>query len=236
MFSARVLGRLLTPLIVIGSSFALVPAAAEDGGDRHRPTADIVDSTGRDGQTVALTFDDGPDPRNTPRLLDLLRARHVAAVFCLWGEHARAHPRLVRRIVAEGHVLCNHSLNHDDLGTWTPEQIRADLLATNAAIRAAVPRARIPYFRAPFGSWGQSPQVAAELGMQPLGWRLAVGDWEPPGTDELVRRLIEGITPGAVVLLHDGGGDRTQTVDAVARIIPELRAGGWRFTRPAHRA
>jgi peptidoglycan-N-acetylglucosamine deacetylase len=230
--SARVLGRLLVPLVVIGSSFALVPSAqAQD-----RPTAEIVDSTSRPGRTVALTFDDGPDPLNTPRLLDLLRARRVTAVFCLWGEHVRQRPELVRRIVAEGHLLCNHSQNHDDLGTWTPEQIRADLLATNAAIRAAVPRARIPYFRAPFGSWGQSPAVAAALGMQPLGWRLAVGDWEPPGTDELVRRLLDGITPAAVVLLHDGGGDRTQTVDAVARIIPELRAEGWRFTRPARRA
>ena len=230
--SARILGRLLAPLIVIGTSFALVPAAAA----ADRPTAEIVDSTGAGGRTVALTFDDGPDPRNTPRLLDLLRARHVTAVFCLWGEHARQYPELVRRIVADGHILCNHSLDHDDLGTWTPEQIRADLLSTNAAIRAAVPWARIPYFRAPYGSWGQSPAVAAGLGMQPLGWRLAVGDWEPPGTDELVRRLLDGVTPGAVVLLHDGGGDRTQTVDAVARIIPELRADGWRFTRPARRA
>lgn len=232
--STRILGRLLAPLIVIGTSFALTPTAPADA--TGRPTAEIVDSTGRGGRTVALTFDDGPDPRNTPRLLDLLRARHVTAVFCLWGEHARQYPELVRRIVAEGHILCNHSLNHDDLGTWTPEQIRADLISTNAAIRAAVPRARIPYFRAPYGSWGQSPAVAAELGMQPLGWRLAVGDWEPPGTDELVRRLLDGVTPGAVVLLHDGGGDRTQTVDAVARIIPELRADGWRFTRPARRA
>ena len=223
--------RLLVPLLVIGSSLAL---AAPAQGARP-PTADIVDSTGRDGRTVALTFDDGPAPRNTPRLLALLRARHVTAVFCLIGDQARQHPDLVRRIVASGHLLCNHSLRHDDLAAFTPEQLRADLLATNEAIRAAVPHARIPYFRAPFGSWGQSPAVAAELGMQPLGWRLAVGDWEPPETGELVRRLLEGITPGAVVLLHDGGGDRGQTIDAVARIVPELRADGWRFTRPARR-
>ena len=222
--------RVLAPLIVIGSTLAVAPAAL---AAHDRPTPQIVETTGRPGNTVALTFDDGPDPANTPRLLAVLRARHVTAVFCLWGEHARRYPGLVRRIVAEGHVLCNHSLNHDDLATWTPEQIRADLLETNAAIRAAVPWARIPYFRAPFGSWGQSPAVAARLGMQPLGWRLAVSDWEPPGTDELVRRLLDGVTPGAVVLLHDGGGDRSQTVDAVARIVPELRADGWRFTRPA---
>jgi peptidoglycan/xylan/chitin deacetylase (PgdA/CDA1 family) len=141
----------------------------------------------------------------------------------------------VRRIVADGHVLCNHTMHHDDLSTWTPEQIRADLTATSALIRRAAPHARIPYFRAPFGAWGQTPVVAAGLGMQPLGWRLAITDWEPPGADVLVQRLRDGITPGAVVLMHDGGGDRSQTVTAVDRIIPELRAQGWRFALPARR-
>ena len=108
-------------------------------------------------------------------------------------------------------------------------------METTALIRRAVPHARIPYFRAPFGSWGQSPQVSAALGMQPLGWRLAITDWEPPGTDVLVQRLRDGITPGAVVLMHDGGGDRSQTVAAVEQIIPELRAQGWRFTLPRRR-
>jgi peptidoglycan-N-acetylglucosamine deacetylase len=226
----RVLG---VVVVVVGILGGFGSVAWGDGG---RVTSGIVEGTGRGGRTVSLTFDDGPDPGNTGRLLGVLRELRVTAVFCLWGEHVRQHPELVRRIVAEGHVLCNHSLNHDDLGTWTAERIRADLVATNEAIRAAVPGARIPYFRAPFGSWGESPSVAAGLGMQPLGWRLAVEDWEPPGTEELVRRLMEGITPGAVVLLHDGGGDRSQTVDAVARIVPELRAEGWRFTRPARRA
>jgi peptidoglycan-N-acetylglucosamine deacetylase len=156
----------------------------------------------------------------------VLREHRVRAVFCLWGDHVRDHPEVVRAIARAGHV------HHDDLGPWTSEQIRADLSATSALIRQAVPHARIPYFRASYGSWGASPAVAAELGMQPLGWRLAIADWEPPGTDVLVQRLRDGITPGAVVLLHDGGGDRHQTVEAVDRIIPELRAQGWRFTLP----
>jgi peptidoglycan-N-acetylglucosamine deacetylase len=227
--AARTLGLLLVPSLALGAT----PAYA----DRHAPpTSAIVDSTRDGGQSAALTFDDGPDPQNTPKLLKLLRRNHIRAVFCLWGEHARQYPSLVRQIVSEGHVLCNHSLNHDDLSTWTPDAIRADLEATNAAIRAAVPWARIPYFRAPYGAWGSSPEVAAAMGMQPLGWRLAVGDWEPPGTDVLVDRILTGVTPGAVVLLHDGGGDRTQTVDAVAAVIPRLRSDGWHFSLPARRA
>ncbi|QBI54961.1 polysaccharide deacetylase family protein [Streptomonospora litoralis] len=198
-------------------------------------TAEIVDSTQRGGKAVALTFDDGPDPDDTPRLLGVLREHRVKAVFCLWGEHVRQHPEIVRRIAAAGHTLCNHTMRHDDMSTWSPADIRADLRATNDAIRDAVPHARIPYFRAPYGAWGQTPEVSAELGMQPLGWSLAVEDWVPPGTDELVRRLEEGITPRSVVLLHDGGGDRSQTVAAVDRIIPGLRADGWHFARPARR-
>ena len=195
----------------------------------------VVDTARGHGDVVSFTFDDGPNPADTLRLLDVLRRRHVRAVFCLIGDQVRGHPEVVRRIVAGGHVLCNHSLHHDDLSALTPEQIRADLAETSALIRRAVPHAPIPYFRAPFGSWGQSPQVAAALGMQPLGWRLAITDWEPPGTDVLVQRLRDGIIPGAVVLMHDGGGDRSQTVAAVDRIIPELRAQGWRFTLPRRR-
>jgi len=222
--------RLAVPVSVLLLSGGLA-APARAGG----PTPIVVDTARGHGDVVSLTFDDGPNPPDTLRLLDVLRRRHVRAVFCLWGDHVREHPEVVRRIAAEGHVLCNHSLHHDDLSALTPEQIRADLVETSTLIRRAVPHARIPYFRAPYGSWGQSPQVAAELGMQPLGWRLAITDWEPPGTDVLVQRLRDGITPGAVVLLHDGGGDRSQTVAAVDRIIPELRAEGWRFTLPRRR-
>src|SRR5690606_20984037 len=198
-----------------------------------KATADLVTTTGRAGKTVALTFDDGPDPDNTPALLEVLHKYQVKAVFCLVGDQARNHPDLVRRIVLHGHTLCNHSMHHDDLGDWSAADIRADLLEASKAIREAVPGARIPYCRAPYGSWGQSPQVAADLGMQPLGWTVEVADWEQPGTSELVRRLNEQLTPGAVVLLHDGIGDRSQTVQAVDQVIPRWQAQDWIFTRPA---
>ncbi|MEU0603016.1 polysaccharide deacetylase family protein [Streptomyces sp. NPDC006393] len=208
-------------------------ATTADSPNAHSPV--IVDSTAHGGRSVALTFDDGPDPRTTPRLLAVLRKHHVRAVFCLWGDHVREHPEVVREIVRDGHELGNHSLHHDDMSAWTPERIRADLQQTGALIHRAAPGVPVHWFRAPYGGWGRSPEVAAGLGMRPLGWRLAVGDWEPPGTDELVRRLREGTTPGAVVLLHDGGGDRRRTVEAVDRIIPEFRAAGWRFDLPARR-
>ncbi|GIG41694.1 polysaccharide deacetylase family protein [Cellulomonas phragmiteti] len=194
-------------------------------------------ATGPASPTVALTFDDGPWPPHTADLLDLLDRERVRAVFCLVGVQVEAHPDLVRRTVAAGHVLANHSYRHDDLGEWEPDAVRADLQRTLDAIHAVVPGVPVPLFRAPFGRWGRTVGVAADLGMRALEWQLAVEDWDPaPPADVLVERL-GGVEPGGVVLLHDGGGDRSATVEAVARVIPTLRAAGWTFTvPPAHPA
>ena len=235
--------RLGAPVLI--AALALATAAPATATDAGRPTAEIVTTTQRPGRTAALTFDDGPNPGATPQLLQVLRRHHVKAVFCLWGDVVRQNPQLVRDIVRAGHTLCNHTMHHDNLAgetpdqAWTPEQIRADLVATNALIHRIMPHAPIRYFRAPFGAWGEhSPRVAAELGMQPLGWAVAIEDWETQDPDVLAQRLEERLraAPGAVVLLHDGPvEDRTGTVEAVARVLPELRGEGWRFVRPARR-
>lgn len=209
---------------------------AEGPVGRLGRTAAVVESTRQVGSYLALTFDDGPHPVHTPHLLSVLREHGVTAVFCLWGAHALDHPEIVRAIVADGHQLGNHGMHHDDMTDWPAERVRADLAETTAAIRAAVPGAPIPYFRAPFGRWGCTPEVARGLGMVPLGWRVEAEDWEPPGTAELVHRVESRLTPGSVVLLHDGGGDRSQTVEAVAALLPRLTARGWHFSGPARRA
>jgi peptidoglycan/xylan/chitin deacetylase (PgdA/CDA1 family) len=232
-------GLALSLLLCAALGLAAWATAGAASGAPKRPVpkepkdTTVVESTRTGGNTVAFTFDDGPDPANTPRLLEVLRQNGVTAVFCLWGDHVQQYPDLVRQIAADGHVLCNHSMHHDDMGSWSQDQIRADLEQTSAAIRQAVPGAEIPYFRAPNGSWGQTPQVADSLGMQPLGWRLAINDWEPATADQLAQRLRDGITPGAVVLMHDGGGDRSATVSAVETVIPEILARGWSFDLPA---
>ena len=223
--------RLLVPLLVIGAALLAAPTAQAT----HGPTAEIVDSTRPGGRTVALTFDDGPDPQNTPKLLAVLRRHHVRAVFCLWGEHVRQHPALVRRIVAEGHLLCNHSMNHDDLSTWSADAIRADLLATNAAIRDAVPWAHIPYFRAPYGAWGQSPTVAAGLGMQPLGWRLAIGDWEPPARTCWSNACSPASPPALSCCCTTAAATEARPWPPSPRSSRRSARDGWHLTRPARR-
>ncbi|MFK3985007.1 polysaccharide deacetylase family protein [Micromonospora sp. NPDC050397] len=173
---------------------------------------------------VALTFDDGPDPTYTPRVLALLERYQVKATFCLVGEQAAAHPDLVRAIAAAGHTLCNHSWSHDlTLGSRPRTTIRTDLTRTNAAIRAAVPGARIVYFRQPGGAWTSTVVgMAWELGMTSLHWDVDPQDWDRPGTGNIASTVTAGTRAGSIVLMHDAGGDRQQTVNALETILPNL--------------
>ncbi|HEY0696248.1 MAG TPA: polysaccharide deacetylase family protein [Micromonospora sp.] len=174
---------------------------------------------------VALTFDDGPDPTWTPQVLALLRAAGVQATFCLVGSNAQQHPDLVRAIAADGHTLCNHSWSHDlRLGTRSPAVIRDELNRTTSVIQAAVPGARIAYFRAPGGNWNPTlVTIARQLGMTSLHWAVDPRDWERPGSQAVVDFVASGTVAGSIVLLHDGGGDRGQTVAALGKLLPELR-------------
>ncbi|RZU71911.1 polysaccharide deacetylase [Micromonospora kangleipakensis] len=192
-----------------------------DGGEG--PFGSLV-STG--SARVALTFDDGPDPRYTPQVLALLQEYGVKATFCVVGENAASHPELIREVVAAGHTLCNHSWNHDiSLGTRSPAAIRADLLSTNEAIRAAAPGARIEYFRQPGGAWTYPVvSVCEELGMAPLHWAVDPSDWMAPGAGRITAAVMTQTGPGSIVLMHDAGGDRAGTVTALRYLLPELMA------------
>ncbi|WP_281895323.1 polysaccharide deacetylase family protein [Phytohabitans aurantiacus] len=174
--------------------------------------------------TVALTFDDGPDPKHTPQTLELLRRYRIKATFCLVGVNAKAFPRLVKAIVDDGHTLCNHSWDHDiQLGTKSRATIRANLIRANNAIRAAAPGSRISYYRQPGGAWTAGVVgVARELGMTSLHWTVDPQDWRKPSAGSIAGTVNAGTTRGAIVLLHDAGGDRRGTVTALRSILPNL--------------
>ncbi|MFD2763888.1 polysaccharide deacetylase family protein [Micromonospora eburnea] len=180
---------------------------------------------GSGDKAVALTFDDGPDPRWTPQILDQLRAAHVTATFCLIGKQAERHPELVARIVREGHQLCNHSWRHDlNLGRRPVADIKADLARTNRVIRDAAPGAEITWFRQPGGRWtAEEVEVARKLGMRPLHWDVDPQDWNHPNAKTIINRVEAAVRPGSIVLMHDGGGDRKQTMAACRQLIPELK-------------
>lgn len=208
-------------------------------GGHPSPALTPMDSAAGRGLRACLTFDDGPNGAHTAALLDFLAERDIRAVFCVVGEQIEAPggTQLLRRMVAEGHELANHSMSFADMGTWSPERVRADMVRTLEVIRTALedPDYPVPYWRAPNGSWGHTAQVAVELGMQPLAVTGVIGDWETQDVHLLTERLCTVMTPGAMVLAHDGGGQRAGTVQAVRRVVEERLAEGWHFTLPAHR-
>lgn len=180
--------------------------------------------------TVALTFDDGPDPAITPRLLDMLKANHVTATFCLVGSRVHHYPQLTARIAAEGHTLCNHSWNHaEHLYRRSDAQILRDLERTNSEIHKAAPRAQIRYFRAPYGNF--TPRlitVAARLNMISLGWNVDDQCYLSAryGTGAaMVRhmsaRVRRDTRPGSIILSHDLG--KPQALTAYRDLLLWLR-------------
>jgi peptidoglycan-N-acetylglucosamine deacetylase len=225
---------------VIGSIvFSAAAVAAAAHGALHRNSPLFGRALGRlptDERRVALTFDDGPNPDATPRVLDTLRAEQVPATFFLLGRHVEQWPGLARRVADDGHAIGNHGFHHDQLLWKRPADVREDLtFGTDAIVRATDSRPR--FFRAPHGF--RNPWVtpiANSLGQRTVGWTLGVWDSDRPGTGVIARRAIEGCRPGTILLLHDGdgydaAGDRLQTADALPRIIEGLRARGYEFVR-----
>jgi peptidoglycan/xylan/chitin deacetylase (PgdA/CDA1 family) len=200
------------------------------------PLAQVRVPPGR-GAGVSLTFDDGPSAAVTPSVLALLRRSHVHAVFCLIGLEAARESALVRAEVAAGDQLCDHSRDHNlnmaHLPIWFR---RAEVLDGLGQIRQAAPGARVPYYRQPGGLWEPTVvSAASDAGLGVLRWTVDPRDWSRPGTDLIIRRVLAQLQPGAVVLLHDGGGDRRQTLAALGWLLPHLQAAGWRFTLPTLR-
>jgi peptidoglycan/xylan/chitin deacetylase (PgdA/CDA1 family) len=179
---------------------------------------------GTGNATVALTFDDGPDPVNTPALLDILKAHNVKATFCLVGFRARDNPDVVRRIAAEGHTLCNHSWQHlTDLAQRDDSYLWWDLNRTNEAIRAAVPDAKIGYFRAPFGRFtDRLTSFSDRLSMTPIYWDVDDDCWKTKDVNH-ISAVVQGLTrPGSIILSHENL--KPHTVTAYRTLVPWLKA------------
>jgi peptidoglycan-N-acetylglucosamine deacetylase len=192
-------------------------AQAQQLGSPSQPAARIV----------RLTFDDGPVRPNTPRILNILSNYRVKATFFVIGQRVRRHPGLVKREYREGHSVQNHTYTHPDLTILGPVGIRRELRATNQAIKAAgVPR---PYrFRPPQGHTNARVRsVGASLGLIQTLWSVDPRDWANPPASVICRRVVTNVSPGSIVLLHDGTG--TNTVEALPCIIKSLRAQGYGF-------
>ncbi|MGW5459043.1 polysaccharide deacetylase family protein [Streptomyces sp. NPDC003996] len=203
----------------------------------HRPKVrkePVVHISGR-GRHMMLTFDDGPDPDYTPHILDTLAKYDVRAMFFVCGERVVDNKELVTRMADEGHAVGNHTWTHPLLTTLNRRQIHSEMKRTSDAIEDAYGE-RPQWFRAPYGAWNRAVfQLGADMGMEPMAWTVDTTDWMEPGTGAIVDRVEHGAAPGVVVLSHDAGGDRSQTVHAIREWLPRLLDSGYHMTVPRRR-
>ena len=204
------------------------PSTAER---RHTAPMDHLECHGAD---IALTVDDGPHPVWTPQMLALLERLQIQATFCVVGQQAAKLPSLVADVVAAGHQVANHTHTHRTLRTASAGTVAVEIERAQEAIATATGGKVEPtLFRAPGGGW--SPTVLGELAarsMRPLGWSIDPRDWSRPGTSAIVAAISSQVRPGSIILEHDGGGDRSQTVAALAEVLPRLVDQGYRFVLP----
>ncbi|MZD08569.1 polysaccharide deacetylase family protein, partial [Streptomyces sp. SID5785] len=186
-------------------------------------------------RTMVLTFDDGPDPRYTPEILRTLRRHQVRAMFFVCGEMAVENKDLLREMADDGHVIGNHTWTHPLLTRMTASRMRPEIERTCEVVHDAIGEAPA-WFRAPYGAWNRSAfRLGAELGMEPLAWTVDSLDWTTPGTRTIVSRVLGGAASGVLVLNHDAGGDRAQSVAALRTYLPRLLDDGYRVTVPRRR-
>jgi cellulose synthase/poly-beta-1,6-N-acetylglucosamine synthase-like glycosyltransferase/peptidoglycan/xylan/chitin deacetylase (PgdA/CDA1 family) len=237
--STRTTGRSGTPIGGPGNA-PLAGAPAVLGADGHgglrgrqRPAA----------RRIALTFDDGPDPRWTPRIAAVLRQLHVPATFFVVGSHVAQHPDIVRSLHEQGFEIGQHTFSHADLGKEPGWARRVQMALTESSIVGAT-GIRSRTIRPPYSATAASVtrRQARALGdVARRGYLVALSDidsrdWTQPGVDEIVQRSTPRGNAGGVVLMHDGGGNRTETVAALRRVVPRLRARGFRFVTVAQMA
>jgi peptidoglycan/xylan/chitin deacetylase (PgdA/CDA1 family) len=182
------------------------------------------------GKFVALTFDDGPNPAQTAKILNILKAEKVRATFFMVGRMARYHPDTARAVARAGMLIGDHTENHASLPGMTDAKVADEIAKGQASIRS-VTGVTTRWFRSPYGAVGSSTRVAASRrGMRVASWSVDPNDWKNPPAKSIESFVVGHVRPGSIVLLHDGGGqNRANTVAALPGIIKALKKQGYRF-------
>lgn len=200
--------------------------ATDDGPPPPQPVFYVNDGP----MAIALTIDDGPSPVYTPQVLQILEKYHVTASFSMVGENVSYYPSVARDVAEAGHKIVNHTWDHADLGQLSAAKMRAEIANAAEAIHAAVGQTPA-IFRAPYGAWSRATlEYCASENLMPLDWSVDPRDWARPGVSQIVRNIMKNTATGSIILEHDGGGDRSQTVAALKIVIPRLLDQGYHFT------
>jgi peptidoglycan-N-acetylglucosamine deacetylase len=183
-------------------------------------------------KVIALTIDDGPSPVYTPQVLRVLAAYGVTASFSMIGENVSYYPSVAREVADAGHTIVNHTWNHVNLTAMKTAQLRGEIDRTTDTIHSATGK-RPSMFRAPYGAWSRTLLgYCANEDLLPLDWSVDPADWSRPGVSKIVSTIMRTTQTGSIILEHDGGGNRSQTVAALKIVIPRLLDEGYRFAIP----
>lgn len=209
------------------------PAAVQPAGPAPEPKPKNEAAQGRifwtgpeEGNLVALTFDDGPNPEYTPQILDVLERYHVKATFFMVGEMAGQYPGVVRQVAAQGSEVADHTMAHPEAPQADGPRLRQEVRGA-AQLLERIGGCKVRFFRPPYGYFDAAFfRACRDEKMDVVLWSVVPRDWEQPPAEVIAQRVAAEIRPGAIVLLHDGGGDRRQTVKALAAIIEAIQAKG----------
>jgi peptidoglycan-N-acetylglucosamine deacetylase len=217
---------------ILSIFFGVLAAGAQDPNSTSSPTPSPAKPATYaqvhvDQPYVAMTFDDGPSAENTPRLLEMLKQRNIKATFFLIGQNAASNPDLVRRILAEGHEVGNHSWTHPQLSKLSDDRVTAEITKTQDAIKEAggfTPT----LLRPPYGAITarQREWIETRFGLNIILWSVDPFDWKRPGASVITQRILSQARPGAIILSHD---IHKQTVDAMPATLDGLIAKGYKF-------
>ena len=184
------------------------------------------------GKMVALTFDDGPSKMYTPQILTILKKYNVKATFFMCGEQVTYYPELVKQVSSEGHEIANHSFTHPNLFKNKSKRgagMAAEVEKTNALLEKLV-MIKPAYFRSPYNYHdAETIKAINDLGLIYVGWTFSVRDWEKPAPEAMVNMFNKNLIPGSIALLHDGGGNRANTVAAISGMIESAQNKGYHF-------
>ncbi|RAP76006.1 polysaccharide deacetylase family protein [Paenibacillus montanisoli] len=192
--------------------------------------AEIINEVQSAGRLIAITFDDVPDPEWTPQFLDVFKQHGAKATFYTLGTNMAKYPEIARQIHEEGHELGNHSLTHPHMPEISKDEQRAELQQAEQLIVEVTGR-KPNTFRPPYLDVNDDLLVvAAELGYKVIhGLNLRANDWAMPGTEHILAETRPSIRDGSILLFHDAGGDRSQSLEALSVLVPELLEQGYRL-------
>jgi len=215
--------------LIISVFFVGREAHADKGRPYYEETGEVVWDINTEDKIVALTFDDGPHPKYTAAVLDLLLKYDAKATFFIVGKNADKYPELVLRSYTEGHELANHTYTHSF--KVSINKLQEELRQTNDTIYSITGFSPV-LFRPVGGNYTDAMiNAAVKDGYKVVmwSWHQDTQDWKEPGVKKIVQKVMKGTKPGDVILFHDGGGNRTQTIKALEEIIPALKKQGYTF-------